>query len=806
MYLISQMKNLTLLFFLVGLMPSIVMAQSGTIRGKVFDRKTNAPLAFANVVIIELNAGTLTEEDGSYSIPDIKPGFYTIEYGLIGYKPEKIFDIEVQSSKPTLLDIRLTEEFTTLTEVVVQAEAFKRSAESPVSLRTIGVSEIKRNPGGNRDISRVIQSLPGVTSTASFRNDLIIRGGAPNENRFFIDDIEVPNINHFATQGASGGPAGIINVDFIREVDFFSGAFPANRYNALSSVFNFKFKDGRDDRIGTTLTLGANDLGITLDGPVHKNGTLLVSARRSYLQFLFDLIGLPFLPTYNDFQIKYKYKINPKTELNILGIGAIDRFKLNLDADDTENKQFLLENLPINNQWNYAFGISLKRYRDNGFGTFVISRNMLDNSAIKYFKNDESNPDNKILDYNAQEIENKARWEEVRQVGSWNLSFGTTYEYAQYRNRTFNRIFIGTQKLDINFESDLAFHKYGAFVTASKKYLDERLEVTLGSRFDGNSFNSNMSNPLTQWSPRISLSYFLSPKWSLNANWGIFYQLPPYTTMGYRENDQLTNLDLSYIRNNQSVFGIAWSTSTSARLSIEGYYKDYSGYPFLLIEGISLANLGGDFGVVGNGPAVSTNEGRAYGVEILYQQRLYKGFYGIASYTFGKSEFRNIAGVYLPSAWDARHIANLTIGKRLGRDWEIGVKYRYQSGLPLTPFENDANLVEKWDRNNRALPDYTRLNTLRNPGFGFLDMRIDKKWFFKKWDLNFYLDLQNITQAAVPQTNVVLDRPLDDTGRPIGGGIIQNPTAPIAEQRYLTKEIRDEGGNLLPIIGLVISF
>ena len=229
------------------------------------------------------------------------------------------------------------------------------------------MTEIKRRPGGNRDISRVIQSLPGVTSTASFRNDLIIRGGSPNENRFYLDDVEVPNINHFATQGASGGPAGIINVDFIREVDFYSGAFPANRGNSLSSVFQFKQKDGRSDRLGMTATVGATDIGVSLEGPIGEKTTFLFSARRSYLQFVFEAIGLPFLPIYNDFQAKVKYKPNNKEEWTFIGLGAIDNFELNLDADPTESNQFILENIPVNNQWNYTNGIVYKRFNDTGF-------------------------------------------------------------------------------------------------------------------------------------------------------------------------------------------------------------------------------------------------------------------------------------------------------------------------------------------------------------------------------------------------------------------------------------------------------
>ncbi|MBC7886104.1 MAG: TonB-dependent receptor, partial [Saprospiraceae bacterium] len=399
------MKQLFISIIITVFLPLFLLAQSGIIKGTVKDKLTNDPIIGANIVLVSTESGTSTDMDGNYKIEGLKPGMYNIQVSYLGYETISQFEIEIQGIRPTILNFELSENAKHLDEVVVKAASFKKTAESPVSLRTIGVSEIKRNPGGNRDISRVIQSLPGVTSTASFRNDLIIRGGAPNENRFFVDDVEVPVINHFATQGSSGGPAGIINVDFIREVDFYSGAFPVSRGNTLSSVFNFKFKDGRDDRIGATLTAGATDIGITLDGPIGDKSTFLVSARRSYLQFLFKAIGLPFLPTYNDFNAKYKYKIDKKNEVTFIGLGAIDDFSLNSEANDTESKQYLLDRLPVNTQWNYTNGLVYKHYGDKGFTSFIISRNMLNNEAVKYLNNEINNPANLILNYKSQEIE-----------------------------------------------------------------------------------------------------------------------------------------------------------------------------------------------------------------------------------------------------------------------------------------------------------------------------------------------------------------------------------------------------------------
>lgn len=802
-----MIKKLGALFIFTAL-SAFAYTQSGIIKGRITNAINNDPIMFANLLLEGTERGVASDVDGFYEIDKLEPGFYDLKVSYLGYQDQTIFEIQVTNSKPAIVNIALEENTTTLDEVVVKASPFTKPAESPVSLRTIGTAEIQRNPGGNRDISKVVQILPGVTSTASFRNDLIIRGGAPNENRFYLDEVEVPNINHFATQGASGGPVGMINVDFIREVDFYSGAFPANRGNALSSVFNFKQKDGRDDRIGFTATVGASDIGLTLEGPIGDKTTFLISARRSYLQLLFTLLDLPFLPAYNDFQAKVKMKIDEKNELYFIGLGAIDDFTLNFDATSNETNQYIIDALPVQTQWNYTNGLVYKHYESNGYWTFVLSRNMLNNQAVKYENNDSSSPDKLILNYKSQEIENKLRIENTRRFGDYKLNFGAAFEYVKYNNNTFNKIFDAAGPDDVFFSSEFDMNKYGAFAQISRNWMQDRLTASFGFRLDANNFAPDMNNPLEQFSPRISLSYLLNKALTLNFNTGIYYQLPPYTVLGYKENGVFVNKEngVTYIRNTQIVGGVEFNTAANSRFTVEGYFKTYDNYPFLLRKGISLANLGGDFGVIGNEPTVSTSEGRSYGIELFFQQRLYKGFYGIASYTQGWSEFKDKHGDFIPSSWDARHILNLAVGKRFKGNWEAGINWRFQSGLPMTPFDNDRSaLVLNWDRNGTGIPDYDLLNTKRAGAFNTIDVRIDKKWFFKKWSLNLYFDIENLTGSAISRDVLILNRPLDENGASIGNGIIVNPDAPIGEQKYLLKTIDDAVGTTIPSVGVVIA-
>ena len=366
----------TVLFLLFVTFFNISYSQSGVLKGYVKDATSNEEIPFANVFVEQLNSGVATDFDGFFEFKDMKPGLYTIKCSFVGYESKTFAEINVNPNKPTILNIKLIESSTSLDVIEITASPFQKSEESPVSKRSISATEIYRNPGGNRDISKVIQSLPGVASTVSFRNDIIIRGGAPNENRFYLDGIEIPNINHFATQGSSGGPVGMINVNFVREVDLYSGAFPANRGNALSSVMEFKQIDGNPDRIASSLTVGSSDFGITLDGPINDKTTFVFSARRSYLQLLFSAIGLPFLPTYNDLQFKAKTKLNDKNQISMIGLGAVDDFVLNTGINDNETDPELIERnnyilgyIPVTTQWNYAVGMNWTHFKEKAFKT-----------------------------------------------------------------------------------------------------------------------------------------------------------------------------------------------------------------------------------------------------------------------------------------------------------------------------------------------------------------------------------------------------------------------------------------------------
>ncbi len=796
------MKRIILFLFTGIFIISTLPAQqnAGVIKGRIFNTKTNEGVPFATVQVWGTTTGAFTDENGNFSLTGIKPGFVELRVTSIGFKPYISGALMVTNSNHMNLEIPLEESEISLGEVVVRASPFIRKIETPLSARIIGLDEIERNPGGNRDVFRVLQSFPGVASTPAFRNDVIVRGGGPNENRFYIDNIEIPYLNHFSTQGASGGPASIVNVDFVQSVDFLSGAFPASKGNALSSVLNFSFIDGDRDKMKYRATVGASDLGLSLNGPAGENGSILFSVRRSYLQLLFSLLELPFLPAYTDFQLKYKVRLDLKNELTLIGIGAKDDFALNLKANDTEFQRYILDYIPVQEQYSYVFGLVYKHYRENGFDTWVLSRNYLNNFQYKDINNIQ-NDSSRVLDYQSGEGEIKSRYERtILGDNDFRLSYGAGFEYAHYRNSTFRRLLVGGSENIIDYDANLKLGKYGLFAQASRSYFEEKLSLSLGVRADGNSYSELMANPLTQLSPRFSASYSIVDNFRFNFSTGRYYQLPPYTALGYSLSGLFLNKDnLKYIRADHIVAGFELVPTENMQLTLEGFYKKYSNYPFSVKDSVPLSSKSIDYGIFGDEELISTSTGRAYGIELLARLKEFRKTNLVMSYTFVRSEFKGLSNAgWLPSSWDNRHIINLTATKRFNRNWDLGIKWRFVGGAPFTPYDIERSSSKAfWDIQGRGYLDYTRYNTLRLNAFHQLDIRIDKQYFFDKWSLMFYLDVQNIYNHKADQPPLLI-RETDINKLPV--------TDPVDPARYKLNFITNESATVLPTIGIIVEF
>jgi len=787
----------TLLFLLIGIG---LFAQDGQVKGKITDASNNEPVPFANVLVVGTQIGSSTDFDGNFIITGLESGYIKLQISFVGYKTKFSPDILISNNNAPFIEVTLEPAEELLTEVVVQVDYFEKKAEAPISMQSIGLKEIESNPGSNRDISRVIQSFPGVGSTPAFRNDVIIRGGGPSENRFFLDGIEIPVLNHFSTQGASGGPVGIINADFIQSVDYYSGSFPAGKYNALSGVFDFKQKNGSLDKTNVQATLGASETALTLDGPLKlgTDGSYIFSVRRSYLQFLFSAIGLPFLPTYNDYQFKIKTNINKRDQLTILSLGSLDHMVINEGIENPDaSQEYIAAQIPVNNQWSYTIGAVYKHFIEHGFHTFVASRNMLSNEFYKHPDNDESKP--KILNYNSTEAENKFRYELYLQQKDIKYNFSANAEYAKYFNNTEQQIYRNDELTNFAYETRFNMFKYGASAQASKTVLDNKLTLSLGARIDGNNYNNQMANAFNQFSPRFSLSYALTSSTMLNLGTGRYFQLPAYTSLGYRDNSgSLVNEDVArYIGANHYNLGVEHRVSKAVVFSVEAFFKDYFQYPLDLVTGASLANQGADYSsVAGAAPLTFVGTGEAYGFEILNRVN-HKGFTLLASYTFVRSSFTDINDKLIPSSWDSKHLLTLTGSQELKKNWRIGFKWRYVGGLPYTPYDlaTSAN-IQAWNASGQPYNDFSQLNAERFDAFHQLDLRIDKNFFYKKWSLMLYLDIQNAYNFKnTGKDYIVREKNADGTFKTVNN-----------DTEYVLSSILNESGTLLPTVGIMIKF
>lgn len=325
----------------------------------------------------------------------------------------------------------------------------------------------------------------------------------------------------------------------------------------------------------------------------------------------------------------------------------------------------------------------------------------------------------------------------------------------------------------------------------------------MGLRTDMNSFMKDGNNPLKTLSPRISFAYHLNRQVDITASVGSYYKTPTYTSLGYRDaTGALINKSLKFIQSNHYVLGTQYLPKESLRFTLEGFYKQYNNYPVSLTNGISLANQGSDFGSIGSEPLSSIGKGQTYGFEFFVQQKLVKKLFYVLSYTYVRSLYSGKDGKLIASSWDSQHLLSGTLGYKFGKNWQVGLKYRYSGGLPYTPFDLVAS-QQNFVLLNSGLLDYSQLNSLRLKAFSQLDFRLDKKVNYKKVSLDWFIDFQNILMTEQQGTPYyTFKRNADNTGfettdgKPLqlngGNGI------PVILQNY--------NKNITPALGLIVEF
>lgn len=729
--MLSTAKRSSAVISLVMFLALSALAQTeepvtGRITGVVLDAATSEPIPGANVLLVGTTLGAATDASGQFRIEAVPVGSYSVRVSVIGYESVVKPDVRVSAGRPQRLEIGLVETTIEFDEVTVTAKYFQKAPDKPVSVQTQSYEEIRRLPGGLEDVVRAVAILPGVGQAQPGRNDLIVRGGAPSENFYIVDNLPIPNINHFGTQGASGGPLSYLNLDYVSETQFSTGGFGARYGDKLSSVLSIKMKEGREDRIGGKATISATQFGLDTEGPLGGNGSFLFSARRSYLDFIFKAAGFGFVPEYWDFLGKATMRLGEADQLSFLGVVALDHVRTFNDTQEQiqDNSQVM-----ISNQHQAAGGLTWRHLFDHGFTNLTLSQTLVD---YEYEQKDTLlNP---IFTNISSEYETVVSADIVYQPArNTEISGGVQSRWVKFKADMFLPPFRTSfgELISVDAVYDTTATKAGAWLQLSQQI--GHLRVTLGGRVD----YFNLINDPVVFSPRLALSYALTEVTNLNASVGRYHQSPSYIWLvSYPQ-----NRDLNFVAADQLVVGIDHLLREDIKISLEGYLKKYSKYPASTTRTyLVLANTGAGYGGADEGyasfgvdPLVSDGSGKARGVELFLQKKSSATpYYGSLSISYSQADYTPLNGVTRPGSFDQRWIINLGGGYQFDERWETSMKFRLATGRPYTPFNEDGT------------QDAALYNTERVVTNHSLDLRVDRRFLFKAWTLIVYVDVQNV--------------------------------------------------------------
>jgi len=739
-----------------------------------------------------------TAREGAFAFSNLPVGLCNIRVSSPdGSFTTVLHEQTLNAVKPLELRIEVERPYQVLEEVAISAEAFKTTEETPLSIKNINWSEMQRMPGATLDISKAIQSFPGVLPKSSFGYNISIRGGASSENAYRMDGIDLPTINHFSIQGASGGAVSLLNMDFIQGAALYSGAFPSSMSNVLSGALDLDLRQARSDRPGIRMTLGATDVGATIELPLPGRSGVMVSARNSFSQHYFKLFNIPVLPTYQDAQFKYYTRIGDHADLTILGVGGWDSYRVYTEGRGSDALLYNVGYIPEGEQSTEVLGARYRKFVPNGLQTLVVSHDRITNDADKYVGNTRQESDRQLR-YRSYEDRTRLRYECVWDGEQAKLTLGGSLEAVGVGVDMW-ALKGHTAGVDTtNLQSDLSYVQGGLFAAYARHSANKRGTLNLGLRMDAANFNLNMVNPLAQLSPRASYKYQLTSHWTANSHVGRYQQMPAGILLAA---NRATNHGrfTRFTTTDHLGAGVEYQNGKTYRVSMEVYTKRYRNAPFLVNDQIAYANAIGAYVAVGDQPSIPNAQGRARGFELFLQQKLKGQYWWMGAYNYGISEFQTASGDWAPSVWDSRHTLSLTTGKVWGKGWLWGLKWRYSSGTPYTPFNESASaLVTNWDVLQRGVFDYAQVNSQRLDAFTQLDFRLDKTYSHKGWSLSWFLDLQNLASGDIPlmpYLTVVRD---PDTKAPL-----LDPNDPT---RYQMQLLRSDTGRTLPTIGMILEF
>ncbi len=739
----------------------------GTLEGTIVNATTQEPVAGAKVELVGKKLGAVTNQQGKFSLKNIPAGVYAVKISSFGYEPFIQSDIFVGTGKAYSVSVELRPSAIQLEAAEVEASYFRKSAETITSTQLLNSEDIRRAPGVQEDVVRAVALLPGVGVAAAGRNDLAVRGGAPFENLFLIDNIEVPNINHFGSQGSTGGPLSIINIDFVRDVSFSTGGFGAKYGDRVSSVTNLTLREGSQERFSGKANLSATGFGVYGEGPIGTMGSYLLGVRRSYLDLIFRAAGFGFIPEYWDFTSKVNLRLDSKNSLSFIAIGALGTVIFNNDTEELRRANSRLT-APAQNQ--YFSGLTWKTLLGNGFMNVTLGRTFtrftteqnlfsrvprpsmsgMNGSSTNGSSRDSMDVQTPLLRCFTTEGETSLRADVVLQMtNTLELSFGNIAKYGSQID--YDVFLIGFARLDqngvpreLNIDTTFTAFRNATYAQAAWAVSDQ-FRVTAGLRADYYDFIPNNRFVV---SPRLALSYSLTPTQTLSLSGGRYFQAPQYIWLvGDRSNAQ----QMKPIQVDQAVVGYEYIVAPDLKVQVEAYYKGYANYPARTFRPQAVLAPSGFDDVTndipfGLEPLQSSGNGLAYGAELFVQKKLSEiPLYGLISVSYNRTQFQGLDGVWRVGSFDSPLIFNVSAGYRFNDEWELSGKVRAATGLPTTPFITTTDRARETRLPVGALDFafYNEGERLRR--FYALDVRLDKRWYLPNLQVVTYIDVQNVT-------------------------------------------------------------
>ncbi len=706
----------------------------GTIVGKICESSNHKNIPGVQILLLDTKFFTLSDENGEFKIYNVPEGKYSMKMFSDGFKKVVKEDIIIRSNRITYIKVEMDLQLPQVREIVSVMGKNDSNIMFPARLIHLKREEICKAPGTIGGVSRTLRIMPGISSVSDINNDLIIRGGSPLENGFYIDNIEIPTINHLPKQGSTGGFYSALNSELIQNVDFFSGGFSSDYGDRLSSIIDITLREGNREKFKGQTDISMAIAGGVLEGPIKNKGSWLVSFRESHLGLMRDLgFDLDTVPETFDSQVKLSFDITPMQKLRFLNFYSKGTFQ-------EESRD-----LPI---------LHNRRYNQNTAGinlTSLWSKNFFSNTSI-FYTSLNRNDGEKFGPFDGNtdswKLNNSEKYIGLRNTNFLNLNeknkftFGfriktesDRFEYLIYNQKDENNgSIIPIKRMNFGYRTT----KYSLFFTYQNISF-KNLTGTIGIRGD---YSSNSG--LLHLSPRLNLSYKATDNLVLSGGLGVFRQAVPINYLASIPRD----IKVKDMKATHYTLGIEYSTNTGTKIHLDVYYKEYENLPInpdsprtLITDGIiNISNSSSNDSSYYIVPSSIENKGSGYskGIELLIQEKLYKNFYCIMSATYFRSRYRDLLGVLRDRMYDNRFVFNLVAGWKVKPGFEFGLRWTVLGGAPYTPVD-----IKQSNELNKCLLDQSKFLGERYPVYSTFNFRIDKRFNLQKSTLILYLDLWN---------------------------------------------------------------